>query len=177
MSGSADVRRDELEHLIRASAAILGEDAVIVVGSQAIVGSVPDGLPDVVTASVEADILPLEDPDETKADLVDGSIGEGSLFHETFGVYAQGMAARTARLPRGWRDRLVPVTGPGTHGATGWCLEPHDLVVAKLVAGRPKDHAYVRALVQAGVVDARRAEERLTTTDATDEEVRLTRSV
>jgi hypothetical protein len=31
--------------------------------------------------------------------------------------------------------------------------DPHDLVVSKLVAGRPKDHEFARALLGAGLVD------------------------
>lgn len=159
------MRRDQLEHLIRASAAILREDGVIVIGSQAILGTYDEGrLPAVVTRSVEADLLPL-DGDERKADLIDGSIGEDSPFHAAFGVYGQGAGPRTATLPPGWRERLVPLTGDGTRGATGWCLEPHDLVVAKLVAWRQKDRRYVRALLDAGLVDATVLVDRLIETE------------
>ena len=53
----------------------LGVDEVIVIGSQAILASVPFGLPPEATRSVEADILPIDDRDETKADLIDGCAG------------------------------------------------------------------------------------------------------
>lgn len=159
------MRREDLEHLIRASAALLREDGVIVIGSQAILGSFPDGaLPTVAVISAEADLLPL-DGDERKADLIDGSIGEDSPFHEAFGIYGQGAGPRTATLPAGWRDRLVPLTGHGTRGATGWCLEPHDLVVAKLVAGRDKDRRYVRALLDAQLIDPDVVVQRLASTE------------
>lgn len=164
------MRRDELEYLIRAAGAILREDRVVVIGSQAILASYPTGLPNVVTRSVEADILPFDDPDEVKADLVDGSIGEGSLFHESFGVYAQGVGSRTARLPTGWEDRLVLLHTPATGGVTGLCLEPHDLCVAKLLAGRPKDVAYVAALLEGEFVERAVLQLRLDRTDATAEE-------
>lgn len=164
------MRRDQLEHLIRASGAILGEDAVIVIGSQAILASRIDGLPEIVTRSIEADILPLDDPGETKATLVEGSIGEGSLFQESFGVYAQGVGQGTARLPDGWWERLVPLVTDNTRGVTGLCLEPHDLCVAKLLAGRPKDIAYVRALLEAGIVHGGLVQARLRDTAATPEE-------
>lgn len=49
------------------------------------------------------------------ADLIDGSIGEASMFHDTFGYYAQGVVESTARLPDGWQARLVPFDTP-THG-------------------------------------------------------------
>ncbi|MCY0880164.1 MAG: hypothetical protein OWU84_14650 [Firmicutes bacterium] len=85
--------RPELEHLIRAAGAILGEDAIIVVGSQAILSLADaDQLPPEATWSVEADLIPWDDPDERKADLIDGTIGEGSPFHETFHSYAEGVS-------------------------------------------------------------------------------------
>ena len=41
--------------------------------------------------------------------LIDGSIGEASMFHDTFGYYAQGVVESTAQLPAGWQERLVPI--------------------------------------------------------------------
>lgn len=143
------MRRDQLEHIIRAAGAILGEDAVIIIGSQSILGAHPSGLPPEATESMEADVLPLNDRDERKADLIDGTIGEQSPFHETFGVYAHGVGESTARLPAGWRDRLVPVRNENTLGITGYCLEPHDLLVSKYLAGRPKDLEFCAAVVRA----------------------------
>jgi hypothetical protein len=60
----------------------------------------------------------------------------------------------TAVLPQGWRDRLVPFTSPETGQSRAVCLEPHDLVVSKLVAGREKDFEFAAALLSAGLVDA-----------------------
>ncbi len=65
------MRRDQLEHLIRAAGHALGVDEVIVIGSQAVLASVPFGLPVEAVRSIEADILPIDDPDEAKADLID----------------------------------------------------------------------------------------------------------
>lgn len=133
------MRRDQLEHLIRAAGALLGEDTIIVIGSQAILASV--AVPDdaVLTRSMEADLLPADDPDEAKADLIDGLLGAGSMFDDTHGVHADGVSATTAVLPAGWRDRLVEVMNDNPGGVRGLCLEPHDLVISKLVAGRTKD--------------------------------------
>lgn len=165
------MRRDQLEHLVRAAGAILDEHDVIVIGSQSILGSVPEErLPPEATRSVEADIVPLADADETKSTLIDGTIGELSPFHETFGVYAHGVGDRTARLPHGWRDRLVALRNENTRGVTGWCLEPHDLIVAKLLAGRQHDMEFCRALLHAGIVDADTVQTRLSDTVLEDVE-------
>ena len=55
------------------------------------------------------------------------------MFQETHGVYAQGVGQRTARLPAGWQDRLIPILNENTAGVEGWCLEPHDLCISKLM--------------------------------------------
>ncbi|MGQ0805279.1 MAG: DUF6036 family nucleotidyltransferase [Actinomycetota bacterium] len=166
------MRRDQLEHLIRAAGHALGADEVIVIGSQAVLASVPSGLPPEAVRSIEADILPLDDPDETKADLIDGLLGEASSFQETHGIYAQGVGQHTARLPRGWEDRLVELRNDNTGGVTGRCLEPHDVCVSKLLAGRPKDNEFCQALIRAGVVEGSTLLERLELTDATPDERR-----
>jgi len=144
------MRRHELEHLIRAAGGLTGSDDVVVIGSQAILGALP-GAPGDLLRSIEADMFTFRDPAD--ADLIDGSIGEGSPFHETFGYYAQGVWLDTATLPAGWRDRLIAVCNDNTRGVTGWCLEPHDLAAAKLVAGREKDLEFLQTMVRHQLLD------------------------
>lgn len=162
------MRRDQLEHLIRASTAILGDEAIIVVGSQSVLGALPE-VPAAAAMSIEADLLPFDDADGRKADLIDGAIGEGSPFQDLHGIYGQGVSERTSVLPEGWRERLIPVRNPNTSGATGWCLEPHDLAVAKAIAGRSKDEVFVRALLDAGMLDPATVLKRLGATDVDEE--------
>jgi len=109
------------------------------------------------------DLYPRNHPE--RADLVEGSIGELSPFHETYGYYGQAVAAETAVLPDGWESRLVPVP---TAAGTGLCLEPHDLVISKYVAGREKDREYVRAVVRHRLVDRETLLERLSSTPIED---------
>ena len=85
--------REELEHIIRASAEVTGQYEFVIIGSQSMLGAVPN--PErIFTVSMVVDIYPLQSPD--LADKIDGSIGEGSLFHETHGYYAQGVGPNTA---------------------------------------------------------------------------------
>ena len=148
------MNRDQLEHVLRAASTIADERDVLVIGSQAILGSLPeDRLPTEATASIEADVAFFDDADDEKADRVDGAIGELSQFHETFGYYAQGVSVSTAVLPRGWRARLVVLDNANTAPGRGLCLEPHDCVISKLVAGRDKDVRFAAALVRAGLID------------------------
>jgi hypothetical protein len=142
--------RAALEHILRAAAAISNERDFVVVGSQAVLGQFPNA-PDALRASIEADIYPRHAPQ--KSDLIDGAIGELSAFHQTFGYYAHGVDETTATLPPGWAHRLVPVRNENTGGATGWCLEVHDLAASKLAAGRERDLDFVRILVRERMVD------------------------
>lgn len=147
------MKRAELEHVLRAASRITGEREMLVLGSQSVLGSVPeDELPDEAMTSIEVDIAFLDDPDNVKADQVDGAIGELSSFHESFGYYAHGIGAATATLPAGWQKRLIPLANANTAPGRGLCLDPHDCVVAKLVAGRSKDSVFAGALIRAGLV-------------------------
>ena len=69
------MNRKQFDHTIRAAGAILATDQVLVIGSQAIHGSTDIEIPE-AERSIEADISALKDEDGTKADLIDGSIGE-----------------------------------------------------------------------------------------------------
>jgi hypothetical protein len=139
------MQRYQLEHIIRAASAITGADKLVILGSQAVLGQFPNA-PSELLVSIEADVFSLRS--SADADLIDGSIGEGSPFHKTFGYYAHGVAEETAVLPVGWKERLIPVRNENTGGGTGLCLEVHDLAVSKLVAGREKDLEFIGALLQ-----------------------------
>ncbi len=93
---------------------------------------------------MEADVFLMDTPE--KSIVIDGAIGEQSMFHETFGYYAHGVDETTATLPEKWREPLVAIQNENTRGAIGWCPEVHDLAVSKLFAGREKDLDYVAAL-------------------------------
>jgi hypothetical protein len=152
------MQRHELEHLIRAAGAITGADEIIVIGSQAILGSFPDA-PPLLLRSCEADVFTLRDPKD--ADLIDGSIGEGSPFHETFGYYAQGVWLDTAVLPDGWIKRCVEIRNDNTRQVTARCLDPHDLAVSKLVAGREKDLDFLIEMTRSGILGEETVLERI----------------
>ena len=135
--------RSQLEHIIRAAGMIADDEDIVVIGSQSVLGQFPDA-PEELLVSHEADVYPRTHPD--RADLIDGSIGEGSPFEREYGYYAHGVGPETAVLPAGWEGRLVRVANANTRLVRGWCLEVHDLAVAKLVAGREKDIEFVESL-------------------------------
>ena len=162
--------RQQLEHILRAAGGVTGADEVMVIGSQSILGQFPDA-PAELTISIEADLFTLRS--QVDADLIDGSIGEGSPFHDTFGYHAHGVAIDTAVFPDGWRDRLVRVSTPQTRGVTGLCPEVHDLAVSKLIAGREKDSAFLAALLKHRLADPRVVQSRLASTPLDDVRRRL----
>ena len=139
------MRRNEFEHMIAAAAEVCGEAELVVVGSQAILGPFPDA-PDSMLRSMEADLYPRVHPE--KADDIDGSLGDGSWFHRSYGYYAHGVGPETAKAPAGWEERLIAVEIPARISSqqrvVAFCLEPHDLVLAKCVAGRERDWDFAR---------------------------------
>ena len=141
--------REELEHIIRASGDITDQYEFVIVGSQSILGAVPRP-EDVFTVSMEADIYPLQAPEQ--ADKIDGAIGEGSQFHETYGYYAQGVGPETACLPADWMQRVHRIQNRNTQDRIGYCLDVLDLFLAKAVAAREKDREFCIALLQYGYV-------------------------
>ena len=164
--------RDQFAHAIRAAGGVLGTNELLIIGSQALHGSVIEDLPAEAMRSLEVDVAALDDRDERLADLIDGSIGEGSMFHDTFGYYAQGVVETTAVLPPGWRDRLVRFETPATNGIIALCLEVHDLWLSKAVAGREKDIEFCRVLLDRAIVKRELLRARLSTMSAIDDSVR-----
>jgi hypothetical protein len=105
--------------------------------------------------SSEVDLFPRKNP--ARSEEIDGAIGDGSRFHQTYAYYAHGVGPETVVGPAGWEDRLVPLevhAAPHTdRTVTAWCLEVHDLILAKLAAGRPHDYEFVEEAIRASLVD------------------------
>ena len=134
------MRRDQLEHAIRTACQIIHQSEVIVVGSQAILGTYDESqLPTAETMSIEV-------------------AGEFSPFEELHGFSIDGVDLDTAVLPDGSRTRLVKVQNANTAAPageprfTGWRLDKEDLCVAKLIALREKT-ATSSPLLDAGLVN------------------------
>jgi hypothetical protein len=167
------MRRDQLEHAIRTSCQIAGLTEVIIVGSQAILGTyTEDQLPFYATRSVEIAVLPIADNTgeiARLADEIEGAAREFSPFEQLHGFSIDAVDLQTSALPDGWRDRLVKVQNENTAAPSGepqfigWCLDKEDLCVAKLCALREKDQNFVDALITADLVDPQVIATRLVT--------------
>lgn len=147
------MKRQEFEHVIRAAADIV-KDEIVVVGSQAVLAHHPDA-PDELLMSHEVDLFPRNAPE--RSDQIDGAIGDGSLFHDTYDYYAHGVGPEAVIGPAGWEQRLVRLELVPIQRRDGaviaWCLEMHDLVLAKLAAGRDHDFEFAETALNHGLVD------------------------
>ncbi|MGH3479261.1 MAG: DUF6036 family nucleotidyltransferase, partial [Nocardioidaceae bacterium] len=75
------MNREQLAHVLRAASGIVDDPDILVIGSQSLLASYDeDELPLTATASMEVDLAYFDDPDDLKADTVDGAIGELSAF-------------------------------------------------------------------------------------------------
>jgi hypothetical protein len=159
------MRLDQFHHGLRASSGITGESSFTVIGTAAILSQNPElaeGDESVVTTH-EIDIWPTSGVQEVGEVLE--SIGEMSPFHETFGFYIDPYQPGNAILPQGWLQRTIPYTTVEAAGTTAYCLEKHDLVVAKLARGDQKDIAFVAELIRRGVIDVAECRLRITAVD------------
>ncbi len=152
------MKKSQVEHVIRAASKICEEDEFIIIGSQSLHGKYPD-IADDILMSQEVDLYLKKYIAKTELLNV---IGMDSPFHETFGYYADPCDAQTAVLPKNWKNRLVHLKMAQQDSAVrAYCLDPHDLVVAKLAAARDKDKVFIRALLARGMVKAEIVQQRL----------------
>lgn len=154
------MKKQQVDHVLRAAGEITGEKQFIIIGSQSLHGKYPD-LPDEILLSAEVDLIAKNDPKQTEAL---NFIGVYSRFHETHGYYADPVDKNTVTLPRGWRGRLVNLPAGDTQGVSGLCLDPHDLAIAKYVARREKDVVFTRAMAARRMVEKPKLLELLTKT-------------
>lgn len=97
------------------------------------------------------------------------AIGVDSPFHETYGYYADPVDENTAVLPKNWKNRLSNLKLSGANaGIKAYCIDPHDLAVAKLAAGRDKDRLFIRELIVRKLVDPAVVQRRIGTTPVAD---------
>lgn len=142
------MKKQQLDHLLRAAGRITGAKQFVIIGSQSLHGKCPD-LADDIVQSAEADLIVHKVSGRTEWLNV---IGVHSPLHETYGYYADPVDESSATLPRGWKGRLVNLPPGDTEGVRGLCLDPHDLAISKYVARREKDLAFNRDLARRGII-------------------------
>lgn len=161
------MKRSQLEHVILEIGRRNDLEYFFIVGSAAILAFLPDPPEGALTATRDVDVIPPED-DDALADRLSWVLGEGSEFEIEHGYYVQGVSWSTpAFAPSGWHLRACPIQVDNRY--TGLCMEPHDLVLSKLGAGREKDIDFARAVAELGLVETETLRHRLQSVDAADE--------
>jgi hypothetical protein len=152
------MRLQSLIHLVTAIRALCVPRRIVILGSGALLAQFPEiGEEDgPMEQTLDGDFL-LDPTDARIAALLKDAIGAESVFFDLHGYYADCLRPEIAEtFPAGWEARLVPLTG----FADVFALDPYDVALVKLVVGRKKDLALVRALLASGRLQMARLEAR-----------------
>ena len=160
------MRRAQLQHVIFEIGRRFGINEFHIVGSAAILAALPDPPEGDLTATRDVDVVAPGD-DEQLADRISFVLGEASDFDLEHGYYAHGITSRTPEFaPSDWPSLAIPVR---VESYTGWCMDPHALVLSKLGAGRDKDFDFAKSAARIGLVDRERLLHRLEKVSCTDD--------
>lgn len=154
---------DEFTTALATAHQVLGPSAVVVIGSQSLLGSCDArSLPAVAAGARGCDLL-VEDSRwsgaHERVHELEALVGQWSPFDVARGNHVCGYVIEEIALPADWRSRLMP-------WGVDLCLDPHDLCAAALIAGRSKDRTLVHELLELALVDTRVVTSRLLATDA-----------
>jgi hypothetical protein len=156
------MRRRSIDHILRSAAAITGQHKFVLGGSAAVIAR-SRHIPLAMMYTPEIDIYAPEAEDvEFASERIDGSLGQGSQFHNEFGYYGDGVSPATAKMPDDWRERAIEYRGEECPGVVAIVPEENDIALAKLAAWRDKDQARLKEGLRAGLLSFARMEERLT---------------
>lgn len=161
-----------LKHLAGVAMAITRCGRIIVFGSSSLFGSIPEADEEfeLIRNSLDADFV-LDPFDEAIAKVTHDALGRTSPFEQQFGYHADIVRPLAyENFPDDWETRVVPLAG--CKGVLS--LEPHDMAVAKLLAGRPKDFNLLTDLIRAGPLDPSIIRDRLRGTAMTEVWIRRT---
>lgn len=152
------MRRAELQRIIYEVGSRFEQDRFYIIGSAAILAVLPEPPEGALTATRDVDVIPRGDEDAI-ANHISNVLGEASDFDIENGYYAEGVTSETPTYaPSGWKHRAIPVQ---VDVYTALCMEPHDLLISKLGAGREKDLEFARAAVALDLIERSVLESRL----------------
>lgn len=143
----------EFYRSIKIACHFLDKYEVIIVGSQSIHAHYFK-YDQILNASHEIDVTSWDDPQNHDSLMFHG---EGSPFHIDNGYYIDPVDIDMIILPDDYKDRLVRVCNSETDGRVGYCISTEDLMIAKLMAGREKDHVFCNRLIELGLVDVEKS--------------------
>ena len=113
------MRRRELQHVILEVGRRFNLKEVFIIGSAAILATMPEPPEGALTMTRDVDIIPPGDDDERLADQISFVLGEASPFDEEYGYHAQGVSSKTPTYaPRNWQS--PPGSRAGHWACTCW---------------------------------------------------------
>lgn len=123
----------------------------VVVGSLSALGVLdPGAIPPRMLMSIDVDCFTRNDPGRIFE--LNAALGQGSEFEAVHGFYLDPISPDLPTLPESWRHRLVRVPLP--NGIVVFFLDPNDAAVSKYARGEPRDREWIRAGLEAGVLNA-----------------------
>ena len=144
------MRRPQLEHVTLEVGRRNDLEYFYIIGSAANLAVVPDPPEWALNVTRDADVISPHQ-DDALSDRISRVLGESLEVVIEHGYYVQGVSRSTpAFAPQGREQRANPVRVQTRH--TGLCMEPHDLVIGKLGAGREKDLEFARAVADLGIL-------------------------
>ena len=153
------MKRDDLRRLFAQARKLSGETDFVVFGSLAALGYAGK-IPSRMAMSVDVDAFGKSDP--PRIFELAGTLGEGSPFQAKHGYYLDPISPRVATLPDAWEKRLVRIELEP--GLAVWFLEPNDAAVSKYARMEPRDRAWIRAGLKAGILSLPIVEKRFART-------------
>jgi len=155
------MRKKSIDHILRAAAEVTKQTRFVLVGSAAVIARAKH-IPLDMMVTPEIDIYaPDADDVELASELIDGSIGQGSPFHNRFGYYGDGVSPATAKMPIDWKTRAIEYAGAECPGVVAVVPEENDVALAKLAAWREKDQSWLDEGVKARVLSLEKMANRL----------------
>lgn len=145
------MRRQNIDHILRAAAEATGQKKFVLVGSAAAIVRLKH-VPLNMTYTPEIDIYAPDAEDvELVSEIIDGSIGQLSHFHNAFGYYGDGVSPSTAKMPTDWLARATEYRPVDRPDIVAIVPDQEDVGLAKLVAWREKDRDWLSEAVSSGV--------------------------
>lgn len=93
------LRKENIDHILRAAAAVTNQSSFVLTGTGAVIATARR-VPASMMMTPEIDLYVEGDDNETFSDLIDATIGRGSMFHRTFRYHGDGVGTRTTIMPR-----------------------------------------------------------------------------
>jgi hypothetical protein len=163
------MKAEEVRDILQRVAELTGWTEIVIIGSQAIHGTIEDPQIDAVVMSPDVDLYPKHGYGHNAIwENLLSELGQDSDFHVENLRYVESVRTTLARFPDGWESRAmtkkvgeITVNG-ATKNVTATFPEIHDLTVAKLAVpeDRPKDLEFMRDVVRLGLVDRETLETR-----------------